>query len=99
MEKVGKGVRASGEDGQNLKEVDAYVKKHDIQQLLKDSIVQLCINRPDNPYTFLREHFETLEKVSSEYRQCHNLETPRLYIFFLPSISKQHCSEFNLPQL
>ena len=77
MEKVGKGGRASGEDGQNLKEVDAYVKKHDIQQLLKDSIVQLCISRPDNPYKFLREHFETLEKVSSEYRQCQNLKTPR----------------------
>lgn len=48
---------------QSLKDVEAYVKKHDIQQLLKDCIVQLCISRPENPYGFLKLHFERLEKV------------------------------------
>ena len=48
----------------SLKEVEAYVKKHDIQQVLKECIVQLCISRPDNPYGFLRDYFDRLEKVS-----------------------------------
>ena len=48
----------------SLKEVEAYVKKHDIQQILKECIVQLCIGRPENPFSFLREYFERLEKVS-----------------------------------
>lgn len=51
------------EEEQSLRECENYVQKHNIQQLLKDCIVQLCMNRPDNPLTFLREHFERLEKV------------------------------------
>jgi tRNA A37 threonylcarbamoyladenosine dehydratase len=39
------------------------VQKHNIQQLLKDCIVQLCTSRPERPMAFLREHFERLEKV------------------------------------
>ena len=49
---------------QSLKECENYVQKHKIQQLLKDCIVQLCINKPDSPIKFLREHFEKLESVS-----------------------------------
>ncbi|XP_072167875.1 cAMP-dependent protein kinase regulatory subunit-like [Diadema setosum] len=45
------------EDEQSLKECEAYVQKHNIQQLLKDSIVQLCIHRPEDPVNFLWEHF------------------------------------------
>lgn len=55
---------ACNDEEYSLKEVEAYVKKHDIQQVLKECIVQLCINRPDKPFTFLKEHFERLEKVS-----------------------------------
>ncbi len=55
----------ANEEEHGLKEVEAYVKKHDIQQILKDCIVQLCISRPETPYTFLREYFERLEKVRS----------------------------------
>ena len=47
----------------SLREVEAYVKKHDIQQILKECIVQLCISRPESPFSFLREYFERLEKV------------------------------------
>nr|XP_034311127.1 cAMP-dependent protein kinase regulatory subunit isoform X6 [Crassostrea gigas] len=50
------------EEEQSLRECENYVQKHNIQQLLKDCIVQLCMSRPDNPLTFLREHFERLEK-------------------------------------
>ena len=52
------------EDEHSLKEVEAYVKKHDIQRVLKECIVQLCISRPDSPASFLKDYFERLEKVS-----------------------------------
>lgn len=47
-----------------LKECEAYVSKHNIKDLLKDCIVQLCLKKPDNPISFLKQHFEKLEKVS-----------------------------------
>lgn len=51
-------------DAEMIKECEEYVEKHNIQVLLKDAIVQLCISKPDNPHKFLREHFEKLERVS-----------------------------------
>ncbi|CAK9299770.1 unnamed protein product [Gordionus sp. m RMFG-2023] len=50
------------EQEKTLKECEDYVEKHKIQQILKDSIVQLCITRPDNPIKFLQDYFEKLEK-------------------------------------
>ena len=52
------------DEEQSLRECEQYVQKHNIQGLLKECIVQLCINRPENPVRFLREHFERLEKVN-----------------------------------
>nr|XP_002122708.1 cAMP-dependent protein kinase type I-beta regulatory subunit [Ciona intestinalis] len=52
----------AGEEEQGLKECEAYVHEHKIQQTLKDCIVQLCIHKPEKPMKFLREHFEALEK-------------------------------------
>ncbi|XP_030840606.1 cAMP-dependent protein kinase type I-alpha regulatory subunit isoform X1 [Strongylocentrotus purpuratus] len=52
------------EDEQSLKECEAYVQKHNIQQLLKDSIVQLCIHRPEEPVNFLWEYFGKLNTDS-----------------------------------
>lgn len=49
-------------DDHTLRECEAYVNKHNIKDLLKDCIVQLCLRKPDNPITFLRQHFEKLEK-------------------------------------
>lgn len=49
------------DDEQSLRECETYVQKHNIQQLLKDCIVQICIHRPDNPVAFLKEYFEKLE--------------------------------------
>ena len=54
---------ANSDEEQSLRECENYVQKHNVQQLLKECIVQLCINRPDNPITFLREYFERIEKV------------------------------------
>lgn len=52
-------------DDHTLKECEAFVNKHNIKDLLKDCIVQLCLKKPENPITFLRQHFERLEKVSA----------------------------------
>jgi len=48
---------------QCLREAEAYVKEHDIQRLVKDCVVQLCIHKPENPHSFLKQHFAALEKV------------------------------------
>ena len=55
---------ANSDEEQSLRECENYVQKHNVQQILKECIVQLCINRPDNPISFLREYFERQEKVS-----------------------------------
>lgn len=55
----------SEDEQQSLRECEAYVQHHNIQQILKDCIVQLCVSRPDQPITFLKEYFTSLEKVSS----------------------------------
>jgi len=38
------------------------VQIHDIQKILKECIVQLCVSRPENPISFLREYFQKLER-------------------------------------
>jgi cAMP-dependent protein kinase regulator len=48
--------------GQSVREWERYVSRFDIQGILKDCVVQLCINKPDNPFTFLKNHFEKLEQ-------------------------------------
>ena len=67
------------EEDLSLKEVENYVKKHDVQQVLKECIVQLCISRPDNPFSFLREYFEHLEKV----RRVLNIPTSPIACLFV----------------
>ncbi len=59
----------SSEEERSLRECERYVQKHNVQQLLKDCIVQLCTNRPERPMAFLREYFERLEKVSHFSRE------------------------------
>ncbi|RZF33418.1 hypothetical protein LSTR_LSTR009609 [Laodelphax striatellus] len=53
---------ANLDEEQSLRECEAYVQKYNIQQVLKDCIVQLCVSRPDNPISFLREYFQKLER-------------------------------------
>ncbi|XP_030779672.1 cAMP-dependent protein kinase type I-alpha regulatory subunit isoform X1 [Rhinopithecus roxellana] len=57
------GSTAASEEARSLRECELYVQKHNIQALLKDSIVQLCTARPERPMAFLREYFERLEKA------------------------------------
>lgn len=50
-------------EDQTLRECESYVNKHNVKELLKDCIVQLCLKKPENPISFLRQHFERLDKV------------------------------------
>uniref|UniRef100_A0AAR2IZ73 Cyclic nucleotide-binding domain-containing protein n=1 Tax=Pygocentrus nattereri TaxID=42514 RepID=A0AAR2IZ73_PYGNA len=50
------------EEDESLKGCEVFVQKHNIQQILKECIVSLCIAKPERPMKFLREHFEKLEK-------------------------------------
>lgn len=60
----------SSEEERSLRECEQYVQKHNIQQLLKDCIIQLCMARPDRPMAFLRDYFERLEKVCADTCDC-----------------------------
>ncbi|CAL8304580.1 unnamed protein product [Merluccius merluccius] len=50
------------EEDESLKGCEVFVQRHNIQQILKECIVNLCIAKPERPMKFLREHFEKLEK-------------------------------------
>lgn len=52
------------EEEQCLHECENYIQSHNITLLLKDCIVQLCVNKPENPVAFLRQYFQKLERVS-----------------------------------
>lgn len=58
---------ANLEEEQSLRECEAYVQRHNIQQILKDAIVSLCVSRPDNPIAFLRDYFHKLDRVSETW--------------------------------
>ncbi|KAI6229239.1 CAMP-dependent protein kinase regulatory subunit [Aphelenchoides besseyi] len=45
-----------------LAQCQAYVHRHNIQQLVKEAVVSLCIHKPENPVLFLKEHFEKLNE-------------------------------------
>ena len=61
-------------DAEALRQCEVYVEKHNIQAILKDCIVQLCIKKPDNPHRFFREYFEKLEKVFTFSPELHFVE-------------------------
>ena len=64
-QEICKKLMTSMDEEQSLRECEAYVQKHDIQKILKECIVQLCVSRPENPISFLREYFQKLERVSN----------------------------------
>ncbi|CAN0214606.1 unnamed protein product [Lampetra fluviatilis] len=53
---------------QALRECEAYVQKHRVQQMLKDCIVTMCIAKPERPLRFLKEYFEKLDKEEARQR-------------------------------
>uniref|UniRef100_T1JGV4 Cyclic nucleotide-binding domain-containing protein n=1 Tax=Strigamia maritima TaxID=126957 RepID=T1JGV4_STRMM len=63
------------EEEQSLRECEAYVQRHNIQQILKDCIVQLCVSRPENPITFLREYFQKMEREALSRAKQQNAQS------------------------
>lgn len=55
--------QSSEDEINSLYDCEAYVQRHNIQQILKECIVQLCVSKPPNPISFLKEYFLKLEKV------------------------------------
>uniref|UniRef100_A0AC34PWC3 Cyclic nucleotide-binding domain-containing protein n=1 Tax=Panagrolaimus sp. JU765 TaxID=591449 RepID=A0AC34PWC3_9BILA len=49
-----------------LAQCQAYVQRHNIQQLVKEAIVSLCIHKPENPILFLKDHFDRLNEQRSQ---------------------------------
>lgn len=62
-------------DDLNVDDCELYVQRHNIQQILKDCIVQLCIVKPERPLTFFRQYFQKLEMVSTHIKL--------LYFYFI----------------
>lgn len=86
---------SSSEEERSLRECELYVQKHNIQQLLKDCIVQLCTVRPERPMGFLREYFERLEKVkihSGREGEWNNLNLYHLFVIQRLSFRFDQCS-------
>lgn len=52
------------DEEESLRECETYIQNFRIQRVLKDCIVQLCVNRPENPISFLKQYFSKLERVS-----------------------------------
>ena len=52
-----------------VRDCEAYIAKHDIQNLLRDCIVQLCLKKPTNPIQFLANYFDKLDSQSSTTRK------------------------------
>jgi len=48
-------------DDDQLQACEEYCRTHNVQKLIKDAIVQLCIKRPEKPISFLKDYFAQLE--------------------------------------
>jgi cAMP-dependent protein kinase regulator len=46
---------------QTVRDCEAYIAKHDIQNILRDCIVQLCLKKPTNPIEFLASYFDKFD--------------------------------------
>lgn len=55
----------SSSSEQTVRDCEAYISKHDIQNLLRDCIVQLCLKKPANPIQFLSNYFDKLDSQTS----------------------------------
>lgn len=53
------------EEQQCLRECTEYMQRAKIVPVMKDCFVQLCLDQPENPVSFLREYFQKLERVKS----------------------------------
>uniref|UniRef100_A0A0N5AIH6 cAMP-dependent protein kinase type I-alpha regulatory subunit n=1 Tax=Syphacia muris TaxID=451379 RepID=A0A0N5AIH6_9BILA len=77
---------AGGGEEQKLAQCQAYVQRHNIQELVKDAIVSLCIHKPDDPIFFLKEHFEQLHERQLQNDDDDTMEEPPK----MPSGKRRH---------
>lgn len=52
--------------GASVQDYEEYIAQHGIQLILKECIVKICKDRPGNPYKWLREYFDKLDREHSE---------------------------------
>lgn len=53
----------AGISGASVQDYEDYITQHGIQLILKECIVKICKDRPGNPYKWLREYFDKLDRV------------------------------------
>ena len=58
----------------SVQECEEYIEQHGIQGLLKEVIAKLCQERPPNPYRFLSNFFDKLDKASAN--KINTVSTP-----------------------
>ncbi|XP_026813635.1 cAMP-dependent protein kinase type I regulatory subunit isoform X1 [Rhopalosiphum maidis] len=66
-------------DDLNVDDCELYVQRHNIQQILKDCIVQLCIVKPERPLTFFRQYFQKLEMEQEQGSDSQHGETDEFF--------------------
>uniref|UniRef100_A0A3Q0KDY6 Camp-dependent protein kinase type I-beta regulatory subunit, putative n=1 Tax=Schistosoma mansoni TaxID=6183 RepID=A0A3Q0KDY6_SCHMA len=64
------------EDESFMSDVEDYVKQHNVHEILRDCVVNLCLHRPSNPIAFLREYFEKLEVCNGKYTEASTSHVP-----------------------
>ncbi|KAM7536265.1 hypothetical protein Aperf_G00000083294 [Anoplocephala perfoliata] len=79
------------EDDLYVQELDNYVKRHNIHKILRESIVNLCLYRPDDPIHFLREYFEALDISSSTPNESTSNSTSKHAVTYVKP-PKESCS-------
>jgi hypothetical protein len=63
--------------GDTEAELQDYLKQHGVEPLLKEIVLKLCVNKPDNALEFIRDYVAS--KLEAEVEE----DTPR-YAFYLP---------------
>lgn len=67
----------SSSSEQTVRDCEAYIAKHDIQNLLRDCIVQLCLKKPANPIQFLASYFDKLDSQTPPSSSTNKKSTMR----------------------
>ncbi len=48
----------------SVKDCEDYIQKYGIQDILKNCIAKICQERPAQPYKWLKDYFDKIERVS-----------------------------------
>ena len=46
-----------------VEECEEYIQRHGVQQILKNCIAKICQERPLQPYSWLKDYFDKLDRV------------------------------------